>query len=76
VLLGENGVIRKKGGSRAAGQNPFYRKVYSPAAPPGRKTFVRQRHYGDWYGNSSAHNSSLIFLFVWMNEAQTDAFHF
>ena len=30
-------MIRKKGGSRAAERNPFYRKVYSPAAPPGMK---------------------------------------
>jgi len=34
--------------SRAAARNPFYRKVYSPAAPPGMKTFDRQRHYGEW----------------------------
>ena len=48
VIVGENGQIRrrKEGASRAAERNPFYRKVYSPAAPPGMKTFDRQRHYG------------------------------
>lgn len=33
--------------TRAAARNPFYRKVYSPAAPPGMKTFDPQRHYGE-----------------------------
>ena len=42
--------------SRAAERNPFYRKVYSPAAPPGMKTFDRQRHYGE----------SVIILFYWI----------
>jgi len=49
VIVGENGQVvrrRKEGASRAAERNPFYRKVYSPAAPPGMKTFDRQRHYG------------------------------
>jgi DnaJ-class molecular chaperone len=47
VVVGEDGVVRKGGvSSRAAERNPFYRKVYSPAAPPGMKTFDRQRHYG------------------------------
>lgn len=44
-------VIRKRGVSRAAERNPFYRKVYSPAAPPGMKTFDRQRHYDMHYGD-------------------------
>lgn len=35
--------------SRAAARNPFYRKVYSPAAPPGMKTFDPQKHYGEIY---------------------------
>lgn len=46
VVLGEDGTIQKRT-SRAAQRNPFYRKVYSPAAPPGMKTFDRQRHYGE-----------------------------
>ena len=46
VVVGEDGVVRKRGVSKAAERNPFYRKVYSPAAPPGMKTFDRQRHYG------------------------------
>jgi len=52
VIVGENGQVvrrRKEGASRAAERNPFYRKVYSPAAPPGMKTFDRQRHYGMWF---------------------------
>ena len=51
VVVGENGQVvrrRKEGSSRAAERNPFYRKVYSPAAPPGMKTFDRQRHYGKY----------------------------
>lgn len=47
VSLGDDGRVRKRGASRAAERNPFYRKVYSPAAPPGMKTFDRQRHYGE-----------------------------
>ena len=47
VTLGDDGRVRRKGASRAAERNPFYRKVYSPAAPPGMKTFDRQRHYGE-----------------------------
>ena len=50
VVVGEDGVVRKGGVSRAAERNPFYRKVYSPAAPPGMKTFDRQRHYGKLSG--------------------------
>ena len=46
VVLGEDGTIQKRT-TRAAQRNPFYRKVYSPAAPPGMKTFDRQRHYGE-----------------------------
>ena len=45
----DGNVVYTRGGvssSRAAERNPFYRKVYSPAAPPGMKTFDRQRHYG------------------------------
>lgn len=43
-----DGIVNKRGVSSAAecNHNPFYRKVYSPAAPPGMKTFDRQRHYG------------------------------
>lgn len=41
-----DGNVYKRGVSRAAERNPFYRKVYSPAAPPGMKTFDRQRHFG------------------------------
>mmetsp|Transcript_14771 Transcript_14771/g.28168 ORF Transcript_14771/g.28168 Transcript_14771/m.28168 type:complete len:273 (-) Transcript_14771:25-843(-) len=57
VTVGENGrIVRKRAGggvssSRAAERNPFYRKVYSPAAPPGMKTFDRQRHYDMHYGD-------------------------
>jgi DnaJ-class molecular chaperone len=47
-------VLKRRGGgnnggssSRAAERNPFYRRVYSPAAPPGMKTFDRQRHFGE-----------------------------
>ena len=36
----------RRGASRAAERNPFYRKVYSPPAPPGMKTFDSKRHYG------------------------------
>ena len=47
VDVTSDGHVYKRGsGSRAAERNPFYRKVYSPAAPPGMKTFDRQRHYG------------------------------
>ena len=49
VTVGDDGRVRKRGASRAAERNPFYRKVYSPAAPPGMKTFDRQRHYGELY---------------------------
>ena len=37
----DGNVVYTRGGvsSRAAERNPFYRKVYSPAAPPGMKTF-------------------------------------
>jgi DnaJ-class molecular chaperone len=45
----EGDKVVKKGVSRAAERNPFYRKVYSPQAPPGMKTFDRQRHYGEFY---------------------------
>lgn len=48
--FGSDGKARKEGASRAAERNPFYRKVYSPAAPPGMKTFDRQRHYDMHYG--------------------------
>ncbi|KAL7447417.1 hypothetical protein ACHAXM_010627 [Skeletonema potamos] len=48
VSLDNDGRIRRKGTSR---RNPFYRKVYSPAAPPGMKTFDRQRHYDMHYGD-------------------------
>ncbi len=51
VSLDSDGRIRRKGTSRAAQRNPFYRKVYSPAAPPGMKTFDRQRHYDMHYGD-------------------------
>ena len=51
VSLDTDGRIRRKGTSRAAQRNPFYRKVYSPAAPPGMKTFDRQRHYDMHYGD-------------------------
>ncbi len=51
VSLDSDGKIRRKGTSRAAQRNPFYRKVYSPAAPPGMKTFDRQRHYDMHYGD-------------------------
>jgi len=51
VSLDEDGVVRKRGMSRAAERNPFYRKVYSPAAPPGMKTFDRQRHFDMHYGD-------------------------
>ena len=51
VSLDGDGRIRRKGTSRAAQRNPFYRKVYSPAAPPGMKTFDRQRHYDMHYGD-------------------------
>lgn len=47
VTVGDDGTVRRRGASRAAERNPFYRKVYSPAAPPGMKTFDRQRHYGE-----------------------------
>eukprot|EP00571_Detonula_confervacea_P013829 CAMPEP_0172301048 /NCGR_PEP_ID=MMETSP1058-20130122/3018_1 /TAXON_ID=83371 /ORGANISM="Detonula confervacea, Strain CCMP 353" /LENGTH=267 /DNA_ID=CAMNT_0013011037 /DNA_START=112 /DNA_END=915 /DNA_ORIENTATION=- len=50
VSMGADGKVRKKGMSRAAERNPFYRKVYSPAAPPGMKTFDRQRHFDMHYG--------------------------
>ncbi len=40
------GAHTQSSSSRAAARNPFYRKVYSPAAPPGMKTFDPQRHYG------------------------------
>jgi molecular chaperone DnaJ len=55
VSVGADGKVRKKGASRAAERNPFYRKVYSPAAPPGMKTFDRQRHYGKYvlFGKNS-----------------------
>jgi curved DNA-binding protein CbpA len=46
VDITSDGHVYKRGTSRAAERNPFYRKVYSPAAPPGMKTFDRQRHYG------------------------------
>jgi curved DNA-binding protein CbpA len=46
VDITSDGHVYKRGISRAAERNPFYRKVYSPAAPPGMKTFDRQRHYG------------------------------
>jgi curved DNA-binding protein CbpA len=46
VNITSDGHVYKRGTSRAAERNPFYRKVYSPAAPPGMKTFDRQRHYG------------------------------
>ena len=48
-ITADGNVVYTRGGvssSRAAERNPFYRKVYSPAAPPGMKTFDRQRHYG------------------------------
>jgi curved DNA-binding protein CbpA len=47
-ITSDGNVLYKRSGvsSRAAERNPFYRKVYSPAAPPGMKTFDRQRHYG------------------------------
>ena len=51
VSLDNDGRVRRKGTSRAAQRNPFYRKVYSPAAPPGMKTFDRQRHYDMHYGD-------------------------
>ena len=47
MSLGGNGVIRKKGGSRAAERNPFYGKVYSPVAPVVTEEDGRQRHYGE-----------------------------
>ena len=46
-VIFEGDTVIKKGVSRAAERNPFYRKVYSPAAPPGMKTFDRQRHFGE-----------------------------
>ncbi|KAL7554953.1 hypothetical protein ACHAWF_018513 [Thalassiosira exigua] len=51
VTVGADGTARKTGASRAAERNPFYRKVYSPAAPPGMKTFDRKRHYDMHYGD-------------------------
>jgi curved DNA-binding protein CbpA len=54
VSLDSDGrIIRRRGtsSSRAAERNPYYRKVYSPAAPPGMKTFDRQRHFDMHYGD-------------------------
>ncbi|KAL3765484.1 hypothetical protein ACHAW5_008734 [Stephanodiscus triporus] len=45
----ESGGRRRR--SVAAERNPFYRRVYSPAAPPGMKTFDRQRHFDMHYGH-------------------------
>ena len=47
VDVGADGKVRKRGVSRAAERNPFYRKVYSPAAPPGMKIFDHQKHQGE-----------------------------
>lgn len=47
VEVGPDGRVTRRSRSRAAERNPHYRKVYSPAAPPGMKTFDKQRHYGE-----------------------------
>lgn len=64
--IGADGRVVRR--SRAAERNPHYRKVYSPAAPPGMKTFDRQRHFGEYHGTSReslfAHSSAFRFFFL------------
>ena len=59
-IIGADGRVVRR--SRAAERNPHYRKVYSPAAPPGMKTFDRQRHFGEHYGIYRSRISFCAFL--------------
>ena len=75
VSLDSDGRIirqRRRGTSNAAQRNPFYRKVYSPAAPPGMKTFDRQRHYDMHYGDGMMNEE--IEKAVWGTHSKTMVF--
>lgn len=62
VSIATDGKIfkRKPGASRAAERNPHYRKVYSPQAPSGFKTFDRQRHFGTCADNFESFHALII----------------